>query len=44
MIKIRQDYANEKFVDANYEQDRFHNYDEVVLNKISIQNKEDFAR
>jgi hypothetical protein len=44
MIRIRQDYASEKFMDGKFEQDKFYNYDEVVLDKIKVENKEDFVR
>ena len=44
MVKLKQDYANEKFIDGKYEQDKFYNYDELVLEKINIDNKEDFAQ
>jgi hypothetical protein len=46
MIRLKQDYASEKFVDAGKfsQQDRFVNYDEIVLDKISVENKADFAQ
>jgi hypothetical protein len=44
MIKIRQDYAGESFLDGKYEDNKFVNYDEVVLSKINMENKEDFAQ
>ena len=44
LIKLRADYANEKFFDSKMQDDKFINYDEVVLSKIDIANKEDFAQ
>ena len=43
MIKLRADYANEQFLDSKLDQNKFINYDEVVLSKIDLANKEDFA-
>lgn len=39
LIKLRKEFAEDKFMDAKFEQDQFHNYDEVVLDKISMENK-----
>jgi hypothetical protein len=44
MIKLRKEFAEDKFVDAGFEQDKFHNYDELVIEKINMEHKEDFAR
>jgi hypothetical protein len=44
LIKLRADFANEKFFDSKMQDDKFINYDEVVLSKIDIANKEDFAQ
>lgn len=44
MIKLRADYANEQFLDSKLDQNKFINYDEVVLSKIDMANKEDFAQ
>ena len=44
MIKLKQEFANEKFVDGNFQQDKFQNYDELVLDKINVEKKEDFAQ
>ena len=44
MIKLRSDFANDNFIDqGKYEHDKFVNYDEIVLDKINVDNRDDFA-
>jgi len=44
MIKLKADFAEDKFQDmGKYEHDKFVNYDEIVLDRIKVENREDFA-
>lgn len=44
MLKMREEFGTDKLHNGLPAADKFVNYDEIVLSKINIENKEDFAQ
>jgi len=41
---MKEEFGTDKMINGLPAQDKFINYDDVVLSKISIENKDDFAQ
>lgn len=44
MMRVRLEFANEKVEEKGYDGDKFYNYDEIVLDKLKDNDKDEFLK